>query len=148
MEFITLRTFQNYFQAHILLTKLQDAGLACFLKDELTVTMDPIISNAIGGIKLVVSSEDLPKAIELIKQYDQQYREHFVCPQCHGKNIVLVPKQTASNLFVALLTWTLGSYAISSKNIYRCADCGYECSDMPEDEDETEAGNDEHVNLH
>lgn len=140
MEFTTLRTFQNYFQAHILLAKLQDAGVTCFLKDEFTVTMDPILSNAVGGIKLIVSKEDEAKAIALIKQSDQDFRDSFVCPCCKRKNIVLVPKQSASNLFVALLTWILGNYAISAKNVYRCADCGYECSELSEAVDDDKGG--------
>ena len=132
MEFVILRTFQNYFQAHILLTKLQDAGVTCFLKDELTVTMDPILSNAVGGIKLIVSKDDEAKAIELINRSEEEYRATLVCPRCKGKNILQVPKQSASNLFVAILTWILGSYAISAKNVYRCSDCGYECDELPE----------------
>ncbi len=58
MNMVTLRTFDNYFLANITLTRLQNAGINCFLKDEHTVTMDPILSNAIGGIKLVVKEED------------------------------------------------------------------------------------------
>lgn len=131
MEFTTLRTFQNYFQAHILLTKLQNAGITCFLKDEFTVTVDPILSNAVGGIKLIVKKEDEAKAIELITQSEKDYRESIVCPRCKGKHIVQIPKQSASNLFIAILTWTLGSYAISARNVYRCSDCGYECKEIP-----------------
>lgn len=141
MEFVILRSFQNYFQAHILLTKLQDAGVTCLLKDEFTVTMDPILSNAVGGIKLMVSKEDEAKAIELIVQSEKEYRESIVCPKCKGKHIVQIPKQSASNLFVAVLTWILGSYAISAKNIYRCSDCGYECDELPELPEPTESEN-------
>ncbi len=59
MDLITIRTFQNYFFAHILLTKLRSVGIECYLKDEFTVTTDPFLSNALGGIKLVVPKEKL-----------------------------------------------------------------------------------------
>ena len=57
MELITIRTFNNYFSANILLTKLRDAGIQCYLKDEYTVTMDPLLTNAVGGIKLVINKD-------------------------------------------------------------------------------------------
>ena len=58
MDIIVIKTFDNYFLANISLTKLRDAGVECYLKDEYTVTIDPILTNAIGGIKLVVKKED------------------------------------------------------------------------------------------
>lgn len=48
MQPVIIRTFDNYFSANIILTRLQDSGIRCFLKDEYTVTIDPILSNAIG----------------------------------------------------------------------------------------------------
>jgi hypothetical protein len=58
MELVTVRTFNNYFSANIMLSKLKDGGIRCYLKDEFTVTVDPILSNAVGGIKLVVNKDD------------------------------------------------------------------------------------------
>jgi len=132
MEFITLRTFQNYFSAHILLTKLKDAGMVCFLKDEFTVTIDPILSNAVGGIKLIVKKEDEKEASLLLQQFDEAYRQSAVCPKCGSKTIELVPQKTTANMLTAVLTWLFGSYAISAKNIYQCSSCGYESENLPE----------------
>lgn len=70
MDFITIRTFQNYFSAHIFLTRMKSSGIDCFLKDEFTVTVDPILSNAVGGIKLVVRKEDEEAANELLNEFD------------------------------------------------------------------------------
>ena len=77
---ITLRSFDNYFLANITLTKLQDAGVECYLKDENTVTIDPILSNAIGGIKLVVKEQDAAEARELLQQFDEEYLKSVKCP--------------------------------------------------------------------
>ncbi len=33
----------------------EEEGINCWLKDENTVTIDPILTNAIGGIKLMVA---------------------------------------------------------------------------------------------
>lgn len=132
MDLVTIRTFQNYFSAHIVLTKLRDAGIECFLKDEFTVTVDPILSNAVGGIKLVVVTDQAEEADELLIEFDEAYRKTVACPRCGSKSIELVPKQTTANLATAILTWLFGSYAISAKNVYQCSSCKYESESLPE----------------
>ena len=132
MDFITVRTFQNYFSAHILLTRMRDSGIECFLKDEFTVTVDPILSNAVGGIKLVVRKEDEEEANLLLHDLDEAYRQSAICPKCGSKTIELVPKKTTANIATAILTWLFGSYAISVKNVYQCSSCGYESENLTE----------------
>ncbi|MEO9052702.1 MAG: hypothetical protein ABI280_12955 [Ginsengibacter sp.] len=131
MDFITIRTFQNYFSAHILLSKLKDAGMECYLKDEFTVTIDPILSNAVGGIKLIVKKDDEKEACDLLQVFDQEYIRSAVCPKCGNQTIELVPKKTTANMMTAILTWLLGSYALSAKNVYQCSSCGYESDTLP-----------------
>jgi len=46
---------------------LESEGIDCFLKDELTINSDPLISNAIGGVKLQVQEEDYARAYELLQ---------------------------------------------------------------------------------
>lgn len=132
MNFVTIRTFQNNFSAHLTLTKLQGVGIECFLKDEFTVTVDPILSNAIGGIKLVVKEEDEKEAIEWLRIFDEAYIKSAVCPKCGNHTIELVPKNTTKNLVSVLLSWLLGSYAISPRNVYQCSTCKYESETLPE----------------
>jgi DNA-directed RNA polymerase subunit RPC12/RpoP len=132
VELITIRTFQNYFTAHILLTKLRSAGIECYLRDEFTVTVDPFLSNAVGGIKLVVKKDMEYRASKMLQQFDEDYRQSAVCPKCGSKTIELVPVRTTKNLLTALLTWIFGNYAISAKNIYQCSTCKYESETLPE----------------
>jgi hypothetical protein len=132
MEFVTVRTFNNYFSANILLSKLQDGGLRCFLKDEFTVTVDPILANAIGGIKLMVNKNDEAEVFEILKHFDEDYRRNAICPRCGSNNIELVPKRNSANMLAAILSWLFSSYAVSAENIYQCSVCGYESSVLPE----------------
>ena len=55
MEFILLNSYGNYVEAHIAKGVLEEEGIVCWLKDENTVTIDPILTNAVGGIKLMVA---------------------------------------------------------------------------------------------
>jgi hypothetical protein len=66
MKFILFRTFMNYMEAHMLKGRLEEAGIRCWLKDENTVTIDPLLSIAVGGIKLMVAEPDLERANEVI----------------------------------------------------------------------------------
>ncbi len=132
MHLITIRTFQNYFSAHILLTKLRSSGVECYLKDEFTVTVDPFLSNAVGGIKLAVKTEIVQEALELLRQFDEDYMKTATCPKCGSHSIELVPKNSPSNMATAILSWFFGSYAVSAENVYQCAKCKYESASLPE----------------
>ncbi len=131
MKMVMLRTFDNYFLANITLTKLQDAGIDCFLKDEHTVTMDPILSNAIGGIKLVVKEEDAEDAKQLLQQFDEAYLNSVSCPKCGATDINQVNKPGATNFLTAILTWAFSSYALAPQQVYQCGSCGYESETLP-----------------
>ncbi|MEO6405954.1 MAG: DUF2007 domain-containing protein [Ferruginibacter sp.] len=129
---MVLKTFDNYFSANITLTRLQDAGIHCYLKDEYTVTIDPILSNAIGGIKLDVDERDVEAARQLLAAFDEEFLRSATCPQCGKHEITLVPKAGTSNTLTAILTWLFASYAVSVENVYQCTSCGYESKTLPE----------------
>jgi len=129
--FTVLRTFDNYFNANIILTKLQDAGIHCFLRDEYTVTIDPLLSNAIGGIKLTVRKEDAFQAENLLRKFEEEYLRAVACPSCHSNNIILVP-QTKKELPKDIMSWIRSLFTVVTENIYQCQQCGYECETFPE----------------
>jgi predicted RNA-binding Zn-ribbon protein involved in translation (DUF1610 family) len=132
MELVTVRTFNNYFSAYIMLSKLKDGGIRCYLKDEFTVTVDPILSNAVGGIKLVVNKDDESEVLEILKKFDEDYHRQSLCPKCGSHEIDLVPKQNVANMVTAFLSWLFSSYAVSAENVYKCSNCGYESNTLPE----------------
>ena len=68
MNFIQVRSYDNYIYAHIVLSMLQDAGINCYLKDEYTITIDPLLSPALGGIKVMVADSQLERALELLAE--------------------------------------------------------------------------------
>src|SRR5664279_4169567 len=132
MELVTVRTFSNSISANLLLSKLRNGRIECYLKDEYTVTMDPLLTNAVGGIKLVVKKEDAAEVFELLKHFDKDFKSKVVCPKCGSHDIELVPKRDAANMITAILSWIFSSYAVSAENIYKCGACGFECSTLPE----------------
>jgi Putative prokaryotic signal transducing protein len=66
MNFILIRSFDNYIPAHIALGRLKEEYINCYLQDEYSVTIDPFLSNAIGGIKLMVAETQAERAMEIL----------------------------------------------------------------------------------
>jgi Putative prokaryotic signal transducing protein len=71
MNFVQIRAFDNYISAHITLGMLQDAGINCHLQDEYTITLDPLLSPAIGGMKLMVYPSQVQRATELLEETER-----------------------------------------------------------------------------
>jgi len=66
MHFVQLGSYDNYIFAHISMTMLQDAGINCHLEDEHIITLDPFLSPALGGIKLMVYPTQAERAEALL----------------------------------------------------------------------------------
>jgi hypothetical protein len=148
MDLVTVKTFDNYFLANITLTRLQASGIECYLKDENTVTIDPILTNAIGGIKLVVKKEDEATVIKLLRGYLIDYMLSATCPQCGSNSFTQVTKPGITNYITAILTWLFSSYAVAPEHIYQCGNCGYECETLPDALGETETADEKENVFH
>jgi Putative prokaryotic signal transducing protein len=71
MKFILLVSFDNYIPAHIALGRLKEEYINCYLQDEYSVTIDPFLSNAIGGIKLMVAETQAERALEILNSLQE-----------------------------------------------------------------------------
>ena len=127
MSFVLLQTYDNYVSAHIAMGRLEEEGIVCWLKDENTVTIDPILTNAIGGIKLMVESTQAERAASILKEQEYEYKQTISCPRCGSHNVELVSTpRKPSNWIMALFGYLAGSYALSIDKVQHCFDCGKE----------------------
>ena len=119
--------------AHLLLSRLESDGIECWLKDENTVTINPIWTNAVGGIKLMVTKDDYNRALEIVRQIEHDRKQQVECPKCRGHNIELVSTpRKATNWISAILTFFLGDYALTVDKVNHCFDCGHEFANTSE----------------
>ncbi len=133
MPFTQLRAYDNYIKANLVLQRLEEAGIEAYLQNEQTVTIDPILSNAVGGIRLFVADTDAEKAQDLLQQMEEEYLRSLTCTRCGSHDIHFVTKKDdPGNWLTAMLSFFLGSYAIAPKYVYRCFKCNTEYDDMPE----------------
>lgn len=127
MEFLPVSTYDNYVSAHIALGRLEEDGIKCWLKDENTVTIDPILTNAVGGIKLMVAATQLERAAGILRAIDNESKSMNPCPQCGSLNIELVTTpRKASNWLSVLAGLFVTNYALPIDKVYHCFNCGHE----------------------
>lgn len=132
-EYIELRSFDNYMEANIVLSMLQHANINCHLKDEHIVTIDPLLSPAIGGMKLMVHYAQAERAWELLDRAEDKYLKTVACPVCHKHTLhaVSITRKHRCRL-AALASMFLNGRAMEIGKIYRCASCGYDFKDLPD----------------
>ena len=133
MDFVILQSFNNYLDAHLLMAKLESEDIQCWLQDENTVTLYPILTNAVGEIKLFVNKNDLSRARQIFWEIENNRKKTIECPKCKGHNIELVSTpRKAANWFSAILTFFLGDYALAVDKVNHCFDCGNEFANSNE----------------
>ena len=95
---ITLATFTFPADAYLLLNKLQENNIECSIADENIVTADPLLTSAVGGIKVRIFERDSEKAlavvkeIKLAKEVDEKWAKDYepadaYCPQCESYRV-------------------------------------------------------------
>jgi len=136
MEFVPIYSYDNYVSAHIAMGRLEEDDINCWLKDENTVTIDPILTNAVGGIKLMVASPQVERAVGILRQLENQHKALSPCPKCGSLNIELVSTpRKASNWASAIIGLFITSYAMPVEKVMHCFACGNEFPENNETKD-------------
>jgi hypothetical protein len=124
MQYAHVWSYDNYVSARIALGRLQEDGIDCWLKDENTVTMNPILGNAIGGIKLMVLSSQAQEALAILNGLQAAHKATLSCPFCGSHNIELVSSPRKSiNWISAITTFFFSNYALAAEKNYHCFNC-------------------------
>jgi len=133
----TVQTFTYPVQAHIVKTFLSANGIESIIHDEFTVQVNNFYSNAIGGVKLLVDSNEyeiaqkhlvngafiVPKenqkeqAVEKVENIEDK----SVCPFCNSDNIG--DKNELSIVSVLLYFVISVLLPIFKKASFHCFDC-------------------------
>ncbi len=126
MEFVPVRSFDSYIEANILMGRLEDENIVCTLKNEYSVTINPVLTNSVGGIQLCVAAVQLERCLELLKCFE--VKSPTVCPDCKSTSTKQINQQTTpTNLIERLLVFLLGPTALPQKILELCSACGRVC---------------------
>jgi hypothetical protein len=70
MNQITLKTFDNSIDAHILMARLESEDIECFLIGDTINSIYPSLDFTSNGVKLKIFERDYDKAIKVINDLD------------------------------------------------------------------------------
>jgi hypothetical protein len=128
-DLVILRHFRDLPEALLAKGGLESAGIECFFDDDNIVRMDWFISNAVGGIKLLVRPEDAAAATEILEhgvpetfdvsgvgEYEQPR-----CPKCDSLDVTFV----AQNKIGAFGVAGFGLSYLIDKDFWKCNSCGH-----------------------
>jgi len=103
-DYTILTVFDYSTEAQLLKSKLDSEGISTLLMDEKTIDSDPLISQAIGGVKVLVHNNDLNKAYEIyntIRTYEKDKNGKAInCPNCNEAKILVAEAQRKSVFYM------------------------------------------------
>ena len=127
-EFSLAARFQYSAEAHIYRAKLADAGIEVFMRDHITIDSDPLVSNAIGGVKLMVRTVDLERAkvvLDGIENYSLEDDGTPVhCPACGSQKVEMSTGVSGTWPILKFVVVALMGLFPIVRHRYRCNDCG------------------------
>lgn len=118
-KYVILEVFEYSTEAQVIKSKLDSEGCRTMLMDEKTIDSDPLISQAIGGVKLLIHKEDFEKAAAIyneIRTYEKDdLGNPILCKSCQSEKILVAPPQRKSFFYML--------FPFFEKRRYICNDC-------------------------
>ncbi len=135
-KIVVFQTFSDPIQAKIVKGLLDSYGIECFLSDENIVTLNPLYSNAVGGVKLNVFEKDTDRISEIMQSenipsekgtFGEEGKSKVVCPNCRSANVSyggsVKRKFGYRDILVSFL---LMIYPFTMRKTFHCFDCNHE----------------------
>lgn len=72
MNLVAIKEFDDYITAHIIMGRLKEENIVCYLQNENTITTAPFLTPILGGIKLMVPDAQSARALELLLQWEKE----------------------------------------------------------------------------
>ncbi|WP_299155766.1 DUF2007 domain-containing protein [uncultured Tenacibaculum sp.] len=103
-DYTILAVFEYSTEAQVIKSKLDSEDIRTMLMDEKTIDTDPLLSQAIGGVKLLVHNQDLNKASNIyneVRAYEKDENGNaYQCSKCKSSKILVAPPQRKSFFFM------------------------------------------------
>lgn len=143
-KIVVFETYYNPIEANIIKSRLIDSGVQCFLSDENMITINPLYTQALGGIKLHLFEKDVNIARSILQDEDVQIalgeatvnvpesqnddiQSNQVCPNCGSSNVGYVQAtKKRFSILTMIVSILLLVYPFAAKKTNHCFDCGYE----------------------
>lgn len=128
MKLVTLKTFDDIVDLHIMKTKLEDIGITTYIFDEHINSLNKFNTNITGGYRLQISEKDLESALTFLTLENANI-EKTTCPSCSSINIEKQKQKfwsfkTILSVFAILIN--MSDLPVNRDLSKVCKDCGYE----------------------
>lgn len=126
--FSRVTVLQYSAEAQIIKGRLEAEGIEVFLADNHTIDTDPLVSNAIGGVKIFVRKENEKKALEVLESINKYSLNdegvEILCPKCNSSKVEYMSNiRNLKSLFFFMFSFLLTVLPIYIKYEYRCENC-------------------------
>lgn len=130
-KFYKIANYQYTSEAYLFKGKLESEGIEVFLQNENTINTDPLLSNAVGGVKLFVKSEDVMKAKQVLASISDysvdDNGEPLSCPNCGMQKIEMFTTIKDKKTFLGFIpVFLFGGLPWFAKHKYKCENCKFE----------------------
>ncbi len=118
--------------ANMTLGLLEENDINCHLQDENIITIDPFLSPAVGGIKLMVADVQYDRALGIIKEAEDIYLKQIPCSICKNYSLVAEDKINNPQTFWGKLKNQLAyGQTETYQKLYRCNNCNNLFDQLP-----------------
>jgi ribosomal protein L37AE/L43A len=131
-KIVTLISYHDPMLAEIVRGRLQANGIDCFIADDNTIWANPLLTQAVGGVKIKVFEKDIKKCREILSQTpevetdDELSREaKLICPNCGSTNVRYgAATLRRTNWITAIISFLLMVYPFYARKAWHCFNCG------------------------
>ncbi len=141
-KLVTVATFPDALKARIVKGRLEAEGILCFIADEHTITNQPYLTMAQGGVRLQVQENDSVRAEEIIRVTQRPVAPiEYVpipltekCPNCNSRKIEEV-SSVKNQSFLTVLRNLVTFRSVYDKAVrdFTCHNCGQEWIVKPDE---------------
>lgn len=129
----TVATFSQPVEAHLARTKLESEGIVCVVSDEYLVRVNWLLSNAVGGVKLLVAPWDeerarailrpRPRLVVVADDAEPRGDGEMICPNCRSFDVYYTRfSRRAAGVFMLVFGFIVPWF----NRRWLCKQCGYE----------------------
>ncbi len=130
-HFVTIASYQDLPLAELARAKLESEGIYCHLLNKYHIGLNWLYSQALGGIKIQVRSEDKELAQQVLAKDESdlleneklefpEVKENDLCIYCGSEHLELIKYSRLSGVLMVLTQLPLLFWGTR----FRCKDCG------------------------
>jgi len=133
LSLVTIASYREPYEAHLYRSLLESSEIPAYVIHEHHVGLNWLYSDAIGGVKLQVQSENREAALELLfseaaplsdpsQDLDPDATDDSACPKCRNSGTF----HTSTERQTKAMSLLVGIPFVWGRNRWKCMNCGYQ----------------------